>query len=187
MGNGLALFFGKDVLVGLVYISLFITIRRKREKSFRPPFLLFLSLFFWLGVLQVFNQNSPHILYGLLRYKVYFYYIPLMYVGYALIRNDQDLRRFLVLNVTLAGVISALKNDQAILGNSFLNPERSRRTSRSGNLQKMTPLTNQILSLPDSVFVSSGRFDEFLVLAFIIAFGPSGYYYSQICEVARSF
>jgi hypothetical protein len=176
MGNGLALFFGKDVLVGLVYISLFISIRRKREKNFRPPFLLFLSLFFWLGVLQVFNQNSPHILYGLLGFKVYFYYIPLMYVGYALIRNDQDLRRFLVLNVTLAGVISALGIAQAILGNSFLNPETLAPELRDlGNLQKMTPLTNQILTLPDSVFVSSGRFDEFLVLAFIVAFGASGY------------
>ena len=82
MGNGLALFFGKDVLAALVYISLFAAIRRGREKAFRAPFLLFLSFFFLLGVLQVFNPNSPHILYGLLGFKTYFYYIPFMYVGY---------------------------------------------------------------------------------------------------------
>src|SRR5580704_4220202 len=63
MGNGLALFFGKDILVALVYASLFATIRRGQEKRFHPPFLLFLGFFFLLGVVQVFNPNSPHILY----------------------------------------------------------------------------------------------------------------------------
>jgi hypothetical protein len=176
MGNGPALFFGKDILAALVYISLFAAIRRGREKKFRPPFLLFLSFFFWLGVLQVFNQNSPHILYGLLGFKVYFYYIPLMYVGYALIRGDEDLRKFLVLNAALGGFIAALGIAQAILGNTFLNPAKlAPELQDLGNLEKSTPLSNQIFSLPDSVFVSSGRFDEFLVLAFILALGATGY------------
>src|ERR1700688_3057224 len=48
MGNGLALFFGKDILLGLVYMSFFIAVRKGREKTFRPPFVLFLSLFIWL-------------------------------------------------------------------------------------------------------------------------------------------
>src|SRR5208282_892404 len=104
MGNGLALFFGKDLIVALVYISLFAALRKGREKRFRPPFLLFLSFFFLLGVLHVFNPNSPHILYGLLGFKVYFFYIPLMYVGYALIRSDEDLRKLLVVSAVLAGV-----------------------------------------------------------------------------------
>ena len=176
MGNGPALFFGKDILAALVYISLFAAIRRGREKKFRPPFLLFLSFFFWLGVLQVFNQNSPHILYGLLGFKVYFYYIPLMYVGYALIRSDEDLRKFLVLNVALGGFIAALGIAQAILGNTFLNPAKlAPELQELGNLEKSTPLTNQLFSLPDSVFVSSGRFAQFLILAFILALGASGY------------
>jgi len=176
MGNGLVLFFGKDILAALVYISLFAAIRRGREKRFRPPFLLFLSFFFLLGILQVFNQNSPHILYGLLGFKTYFYYIPLMYVGYALIRGDEDLRKFLVLNAALGGIIAALGIVQAILGNSFLNPARlAPELQDLGNLEKATPLTNQLFSLPDSVFVSSGRFDLFLILAFILALGATGY------------
>ena len=77
LGNGTLLFFGKDVLVAFVYVALLVEIRRGREKSFRPPFLLFLSLFIWLGVVQVFNQNSPSILYGLLGFKLDFYYVPL--------------------------------------------------------------------------------------------------------------
>ena len=84
MGNGMELFFGKDILLAFVYVALFIDLHRT-ENIFRPPFLLFLSVFFWLGVLQVFNQNSPHILYGLLGFKVYFFITcPLVFVGYAL-------------------------------------------------------------------------------------------------------
>ncbi len=66
LGNNMAIFFAKDFLAGLSYISLLIAIRRKRAKAFRPPFLLFLSLFFWLAVLQVFNPYSPSPFYGVL-------------------------------------------------------------------------------------------------------------------------
>jgi hypothetical protein len=176
MGNSLALFFGKDVLLALVYIALFVEIRHRREKAFRPPFLLFFSLFFWLGVLQIFNPNSPHIFYGLLGFKVDFYYVPLMFVGYAFIRNDGDLRKFLVANAALAAVIAALGIAQAILGNSFLNPAHlAPELEDLGNLSKTTPLSNQEFSLPDSVFVSSGRFSIYLVVAFIIVLGTVGY------------
>jgi hypothetical protein len=176
MGNGLGLFFGKDILLAFVYVALYIEIRRRREKVFRPPFMFFLSLFFWLGVLQVFNQNSPHILYGLLGFKVYFYYVPLLFVGYALIRTDENLRKFLVVNAVLAGVIGALGIAQAILGNSFLNPATlAPELQDLGDLSKVTPLTNRIFSLPSSVFVSSGRFGEYLVVTFILMLGMAAY------------
>jgi hypothetical protein len=115
-------------------------------------------------------------LYGLLGFKTYFYYIPLMYVGYALIRGDEDLRKFLVVNAALGGLIAALGIAQAILGNSFLNPARlAPELQDLGNLEKVTPLSNQLFSLPDSVFVSAGRYDFFLILAFVLALGASGY------------
>lgn len=176
MGNNIALFFGKDVLLILVYLALYREIRAGRERSFRPPFLIFLSLFFWLGVLQVFNQNSPHILYGLLGFKVYFYYIPLMWVGYALIRDDEDLRKFLVANGVLAALIGGLGIVQALVGNSFLNPKvLAPELQDLGDLYKVTPLTGQLLSLPDSVFVSSGRFAQYLIVVFILMSGAAGY------------
>lgn len=177
MGNSLELFFGKDVLVAFVYIALFIEIRRGREKIFRPPFLLFFSLFFWLGAVQVFNQNSPSILYGLLGFKVYFYYVPLMFVGYALIRNDTDLRKFLLVSTILAGVIASLGIAQAILGNSFLNPDvLAPELQDLGNLTKVSPLSGRALYLPDSVFVSAGRYDEYVVWVFIISAGTAAYF-----------
>jgi hypothetical protein len=175
MGNNLVLFFGKDVIAGLVCVSLYIAIRHGREKTFRPPFLLFLAFFVWLGVLQVFNQNSPSIWYGLLGVKDYFYYIPLMFVGYALIRNDEDLQKFLLANMELAGAIGVLGIIQAIVGNSFLNPAHlAPELEELGNLSRATP-SGQTFTLPDSVFVSSGRYSEYLILAFILAMGTAGY------------
>jgi hypothetical protein len=176
MGNGTLLFFGKDVLLGLVYASLFLEIRRGKEKWFRPPFLLFLSLFFWLAVLEVFNPYSPSILYGLLGLKLYFYYIPLIYVGYALVRSDEDIKKFLRVNAIAAIVIAGIGIIQAIRGNSFLNPTHLAPALQDlGNLQKVTPLTGQVFSLPDSVFVSTGRYAMYLVIAFILAMGTAGY------------
>jgi hypothetical protein len=176
MGNNTALFFGKDVLAFLTYISLFVAIRAGRENSFRPKFLLFLSIFVWLGLIQVFNPNSPHILYGLLGFKIYFFYIPMMYVGYALIRTDEDLRKFLVANAILAGIIATLGIIQAILGHSFLNPTTlAPELKELGELDKYSPLTNQVLSLPTAVFVSAGRFANYMILAAILLLGSSGY------------
>jgi hypothetical protein len=177
MGNSPELFFGKDILVAFVYVALFVEIRHGREKTFRPPFLLFFSFFFWLGAVQVFNQNSPSILYGLLGFKIYFYYVPLLFVGYSLIRNDADLRKFLIASAILAGVISALGIAQAILGNSFLNPTNlAPELQDLGNLTKVSPLSGRELSLPDSVFVSAGRFDEYLVWVFIVCVGTAAYF-----------
>src|SRR5579872_322438 len=159
MGNATLLFFGKDVLLALVYISFYVAAKRSGERKLRAPFLFFLAIFFWLGVLQVFNPNSPSVLYGLLGLKLYFYYIPLMYLGYALIRNDEDLRKFLLFNVSIAALIGSLGIAQAILGNSFLNPAvLAPELQDLGSLDKVTPLSNQVFSLPDSVFVSNGRF-----------------------------
>ena len=176
LGNNMAIYFAKDVLVGLTYIALFVDIRRGRAATFRPPFRLFLYLFLWLAMVQIFNSNSPSIIYGLMGVKIYFFYVPLMFVSYALVRNDEDLRKFLVVNAVLASVISSLGIAQAILGHSFLNPTTLAPELRElGALDKVTPLTNQILTLPTAVFVSTGRFAYYLIVAVILVMGSAGY------------
>jgi len=177
LGNNMLIYFAKDVLAGLTYISLFVAIRRGRAKSFHPAFLFPLALFFWLAVLQVFNPNSPSVLYGILGIKLYFYYFPLMFVGYALIRDDRDLWRFLIAFMVLAGIISLLGIIQAVVGPTFLSPSTlAPELQDLGALEKVTPLTNQIFLLPSSVFVSTGRFALFLVLATIVGLGAAGYF-----------
>jgi hypothetical protein len=176
MGNGTLLFFGKDLLLAFVYLSLFLEVRRGKEKWFRAPFLLFLGLFFWLAVIEIFNENSPSTLYGLLGLKLYFYYVPLIYVGYALVRSDEEIKKFFRVNVVAAIVISGIGIIQAIHGNGFLNPTHlAPALEELGNLQKVTPISGEVFSLPDSVFVSTGRFAMYLIVAFIIAMGTAGY------------
>lgn len=177
LGNNMAIFFAKDCLAGLSYISLLLALRRKQAKVFRPPFLMFLSLFFWLAVLQVFNPYSPSPFYGLLGLKVDFYYVPLMFLAYALIRSERDLHRFLLLFMLLAIVISALGIIQGIVGPQFLNPPTLQSDIRElSSLEKVTPLTNQVFFLPCSVFVSTGRFGLYLILSVIVALGTAGYF-----------
>jgi hypothetical protein len=176
LGNNTALFFAKDVLVGIVFVSFLAWVRRRREPLFRPPFLLWLSLFFWLAFVEVFNPNSPSVLYGFLGMKMCFYYFPLIFVGYVLIRNSADLDRFMVFNMWFASIIAGLGIVQAIMGPTFLTPtDLAPELRELGTLERYTPITNQGVFRPTSVFVSDGRFGWFLILMWLLALGALGF------------
>jgi len=178
MGNSTALFFGKDMLAALIYGCLLFAFARREEKRFRPPFWLWfpVSLFVWLGALQIFNPASPSMLYGLLGFKLDFFYVPMMFVGYALIRDREDLRKFLVGNAVLAIVISAVGIAQAVLGNTFFNPGNlPAELVDMANLEKVAPISGHVLSLPNSVFVSPGRFSLYLTLSATLSIATAGY------------
>jgi len=99
-----------------------------------------------------------------------------LFVGYALVRSDEDLRKFLVLNAGLAAVINGLGIAQAILGQQFLNPQNlAPELEELGNLNKVSPLSHQVLYLPDSVFVSSGRFALFATASVILVLATAAY------------
>src|SRR5712671_5426736 len=115
LGNNMAIYFAKDVLAAVVYFSFFLAYRRKQVTAFRPPFLVPVLLFVWFGVMQVFNPASTHLIYGVLGFKLFFYYVPLLFVGYALLNSEADLRRFFFVNMTLAAIIVSLGIAQAII------------------------------------------------------------------------
>src|SRR5215472_1148523 len=62
LGNNMAIYFAKDFLLLVVYISFLAAYRRKEVSGFRPPFLIPLLLFVWFGVIQIFNPGSTHIM-----------------------------------------------------------------------------------------------------------------------------
>src|SRR5438034_1452212 len=124
LGNNMAIYFAKDVLVAVVYLSFFLAYRRKRVALFRPPFLVPLLLFVWFGVMQTFNPASTSLIFGVLGLKLFFYYVPLLFVGYALLNSEEQLRRFFFVNIILVLIIGSLGIAQSILGHTFLNPER---------------------------------------------------------------
>ena len=176
LGNNMAIYFAKDFLLLVVYLSFFAAYRRKQVPGFRPPFLMPVLLLVWFGVIQVFNPGSSHPVYGLLGLKLYFYYVPLVFVGYALINSEAELRRFFFTNLTLAAIIGVLGIAQAILGHTFLNPTNLADEIRElSTLYRAAPISGLTFYRPTSVFVSTGRFGNFLLVAWLLVFGFGGY------------
>jgi hypothetical protein len=176
LGNNMAIYFAKDVLAAFVYLSFFLAYRRKEVTSFRPPFLVPVLLFVWFGVMQVFNPASTHLVYGVLGMKLFFYYVPLLVVGYALLNSEEELRRFFFLNMILAAIIVSLGIVQAIVGHTFLNPTVVADDIRElSGLYRTSPISGLTMYRPTSVFVSTGRFGNFLLVTWLMVFGFSGY------------
>ena len=176
LGNNMAVFFAKDMLVIVLYISFFAAKRERLTKSFRPPFLIPLLLFVWFGLIQVFNPASTSFFYGLLGMKVDFLYIPLVYVGYAMLESEEDLRRFLTYNAWLVMIVVSLGIAQSILGPKFLNPVVLQDDIRElSSLYRISPISGLSAYRPTSVFVSAGRFSNFLIVSWLIALGFGGY------------
>jgi hypothetical protein len=176
LGNNMMIYFAKDVLVSIVYLSYFIALRRKTVPAFRPPFLVPMLLFVWFGIMQVFNPSSTTLVYGVLGVKLFFSYIPLMFLGYALFDSETDLRKFFRTNSVLVLIIAGLGVAQSILGPSFLNPSRPADEIRAlSTLYRVSPVTGAIAYRATSVFVSAGRYTNFLLVFWIIVLAFSGY------------
>lgn len=176
MGNGTLLFFGKDLLLAISYISMLRALRRKQLDTYRPFFVLPMAILLGWGLIQVFNPNSPSPLYGALGIKLYFYYVPLAFAGYALVRTELDLQKFLTLNLWIALIVGGLGIAQSIVGLQFLNPTTLAPDIRGlGSLVRYSPITHLAVPRPTSIFVSDGRFAQFLTLMYLLAFGTLGY------------
>ena len=175
LGNNMAIYFAKDFLVLVVYISFLAAYRRKEVTSFRPPFLAPLLIFIWFGVMQIFNPASTSIWYGLMGFKMFFYYVPMVFLGYALINSEVQLRRFFTVNLVLALIIISLGIAQSILGPSFLNPAHPAEDIRLLSGLYRGSEAGAFAYRPNSVFVSTGRYANFITVAWLLVLGFSGY------------
>jgi hypothetical protein len=177
LGNNMVIYFAKDILVILVYISFCLARRNSREKvRFRPPFLVPLLIFVWFAAAQVFNPGASSLFYGILGLKLYFLYVPLMYLGYALMDSEQDLRRFFIFNAVLILLVCCLGIAQSIIGPTFLNPSTIQEDIRDlSTLYRTSPITGLSAYRPTSVFVSTGRFQNLIIASWMIILGFGGY------------
>ena len=176
LGNNMAIFFAKDILVAVVYVSFFVALRRRSVAVIRPPFLFPLLLFVWIGIMQVFNPASTTLVYGVLGVKLFFSYMPLFFVGYALINSEAELRRFFKIQTFLGLIIASLGIAQSIIGPSFLNPSVPTDELRGlSTLYRVAPISGLMAYRADSVFVSAGRYDNFLLVSWLLILGFTGY------------
>jgi hypothetical protein len=176
LGNNMAIFFAKDALAVVLYISYFAARRNRLVKAFKPPFLIPLLIFVWFGVIQMFNPASNSIFYGILGMKLYFLYIPLIFVGYSFVESELDLHKFLLFTTFMFLLVAALGIAQSILGPKFLNPAVLQEDLRElGNLYRVSPISGLSAYRPTSVFVSAGRFSNFLIVCWVVVLGIAGY------------
>lgn len=176
LGNSMMVYFAKDLLIGVAYLSFYFAKRRRQVDTFKIPFLVPLIIFFCFVVIQVFNTWSPNVLYGLLGLKLYFYYAPLMLLGYGMLERPKDLDRLLIITVAAGIVVAALGIAQSVLGIDFLTPnDIAPELYGLTHVTRMSPVTHQAVSATSSVFVSAGRFSFYLILLWILAMGAQGY------------
>lgn len=176
LGNNMAIYFAKDFFALFVYISFFSAFRRKEVTLYRPPFLVPVLIFVWFGFMQIFNPASTSIWYGLMGFKLFFYYVPFVFIGYAVLNSEAELRRFFIVNLILALVVVSLGIAQSIVGPSFLNPSVQAEDLRAlSTLYRVSPVTGQIAYRPNGVFVSAGRYANFIMVATLLVLGFSGY------------
>src|ERR1700681_4097243 len=122
LGNNMLVYFAKDFLAITLYLSFFMARRFTATKLYRPRFWGIFGLFFWFCTLQAFNPAATSIFFGLMGLKLYFFYVPLLLVGYALIDSEKELRRFFFFNSVLILMVAGFGIAQSILGPTFLNP-----------------------------------------------------------------
>jgi len=176
LGNNIAIYFAKDFLLLIVYIAFLVAYRKKEVTVFRPPFWIPVLVFVWFGVMQIFNPGSTSIWYGLMGVKIFFYYMPLVFVGYALFDSERDLRRFFFINLALATAIISLGIAQSVIGPTFLNPAHQADDLKLlSNLYRVSPITGQVAYRPTSTFVSAGRYADFITVAWLLILGFGGY------------
>ncbi len=117
-------YFAKDVFFLGAYLGWFQ--ERPRLARLRVPALPMLFMALGLaaayGLLQVFNPRLPNFLVGILGFKAYFFYVPLLFVVPAAFRTEGELVRFLRRYVLLAIPLGLLAAAQFVSpGSSALN------------------------------------------------------------------
>jgi len=93
----MVIYFAKDILVifGLyVFLPWRSPIQTKKSGPSAVPGAAL--IFVWFAGAQVFNPGSPAFFYGFSPEALLYH--PLMYLGYALMDSEQDLRRFFMFN-----------------------------------------------------------------------------------------
>jgi hypothetical protein len=105
------IYFAKDVFFLGAYAGFFRE-RAAGKVHYRPPampvlyFAQGMSALF--GLLEIFNPNLPNLLVGILGFKAYFLYVPLLFVVPAAFDSDAELYRFLRRYVLIAIPVGVL-------------------------------------------------------------------------------
>lgn len=93
-GQPQQIMFVKDFLIILTYLSFLLWLIFKNKKIWKPAFGVMLFLFAAYILINVFNLNSPGLLFGLIGLRAYLWYLPLMFLGYYMFDKEEKLLKF---------------------------------------------------------------------------------------------
>jgi len=174
MGNNMVIYFFKDIIYLVTLFAFTLASFRRGRQPFNPPFLKPLVSFLIFAAVQTFNPNTPSPLYGLLGFRMNFFYLPLLWVGFHVWEMPPDLGRFWVFCLTVGTAVAVLGIIQGIVGLDFLNPPTLAEEIRPlAYLIREAPISGYKVPRPCSVFVSDGRFGHFMLLCLTLGLGMS--------------
>jgi hypothetical protein len=175
LGNNMLIYFGKDALVLILYVAFVIAGSARRVSHLARAPLAMVAVFAGFALIQVFNPNSPSLIYGFLGLRMYLLYVPLALIGYALIRSEADLQRFISFNLLVAGVVASLGVVQSLVGLDFLNPAELPPELFLARLVRTAPISGMLVPRATSVFVSEARFAVYMLVIFLMGLGGTVY------------
>jgi len=173
LGNEMILYFAKDVLIGITYLSYFLFVWRFRQERFRSQLRIPLLMMFAWACFQAFNPGISDILVPVVGLRMSFLYVPMLYLGYSFFRDEKELSRFCILTLGLALSVSVLGIVQSIVGVDFLNPASAPNLRLS--LIRVAPGSNLLVPRPTSTFVDAGRFAQYLFVMVFLGLGVLAY------------
>ena len=84
----------KDGLIFITYFAFFAVFIIKNKKIWRPPFFGGLLLFVGWCIAETLNPNLPNLLFAAVGLRSYFFYLPMIFLGYYMFRNKESLIKF---------------------------------------------------------------------------------------------
>jgi len=156
----------KDAVLFLTYISFLALLMFKRKKIWQPPFVFPLFIFIAISIVNIFNYNSPNLLFGLVGLRSYLWYIPLIFLGYHMFDDEEKLLKFCRFLVYLAiplVIFAAIQYAFYSDNISFLKPFES-----SWSFHNFGDLEIPLLS---SFFGTGQRYGRFSLFIYFLGLG----------------
>ncbi len=159
----------KDVLIFLTYFSFFAYIVFKNKKIWQPSFIVPLALFAAIVIIEIFNPFAPNLLFGIIGFRSYLWYMPLMFLGYHMFNTKGDLLKFCRILAYMAIPLSIF----ALLQYFFFDSGFAlfRPFDATHSFHSFGMFGSNKISLFSSVFGSGQRFARFSMLLFFIGIG----------------
>ncbi|MFQ5874417.1 MAG: hypothetical protein ACE5JL_11540, partial [Dehalococcoidia bacterium] len=179
LDNALIIYAAKDILVLATYAGYLFWLKRRGERLFRNPVLLPILLLFAWAVLQTLNPGIDSPLTPIVGLRMWFLYVPMMYLGYAFLKHDGHLRGFIVVLMVVGSMVGLLGIIQAIVGLEFLNPDELLPNVRLFLVRNFgDPFGSFTVVRPNSTFLDAGRFATYVFGIFYVGLGGLAYFYS---------